>query len=54
MRRALMVSVLLLGGSAYAAEDVSCTANEDYDNDCVAHKAGVSVAYVGSCCTQSQ
>ena len=25
-----------------------------YDNDCVAHKAGVSVAYVGSCCTQSQ
>jgi hypothetical protein len=23
-----------------------------YDNPCVAHKAGVSVAYVGSCCEQ--
>jgi hypothetical protein len=25
-----------------------------YDNPCIAHKAGVSVAYVGSCCEQSQ
>jgi hypothetical protein len=24
-----------------------------YDNPCVAHKAGVSVAYVGSCCVSA-
>lgn len=27
---------------------------QTYDNECVAHKAGVSVAYVGSCCAQEK